>query len=99
MTDDETDSDGGLEAVELLKRGGVALALALVMNWIVLYVVLEFGLAPPFEALEFGSVTLFTVLGVVGAAVVYGALTRLLGHSGRDVRQGGGGGSAAVVPA
>lgn len=66
-----------MESRELVKRGGVALGLALAANWVVLYAVVSFELAPSFEALEFPSVTLFTALGVAGATVVYGALTRI----------------------
>ncbi len=71
------DDGGGVGSKELLKRGAVALALALALNWILLYSVVEFDLAPPFEALEYPSVTLFTLLGVAGATVVYGAVTRI----------------------
>lgn len=69
--------EGGIESRQLLKRGAAALALALAVNWILLYVVVSLELAPPFNALEFPSVTLFTALGVSGATVVYGALTRV----------------------
>lgn len=71
----DVDTDG-VESRELLKRGVVALVLALAVNWLVLYAVVSLELAPPFQALEFPSVTLFTGLGVAGATVVYGALTR-----------------------
>lgn len=67
----------GIESRELLRRGAVALALALAVNWVLLYAVVALELSPPFDALEFPSVTLFTALGVSGATVVYGALTRV----------------------
>lgn len=76
MSSASEDDPDEVESRELLKRGGVALALALAVNWALLYAVVSLELAPPFEALRFPSVALFTALGVTGATVVYGALTR-----------------------
>jgi len=41
------------------------------------------AVAPGLEPLSYGPVVLFTSLGVVGAAVVYAALTRFVGNPNR----------------
>lgn len=65
-----------IDGRELVARGIGALALSLVGNWLVLWLVLAFDLVEPFEPISFSPVTLLTALGVLGAIVVYGALTR-----------------------
>lgn len=60
----------------LLKRGLVALALSLLLNWAILAVVLGANLVAEFQALEFPPVTILTTAGVVGATVVYWLIDR-----------------------
>ena len=61
----------------LMKRGGLALVLSIVANWGVLSLVLGLALVAEFDALSFPPVTLLTVLGVLGATVVYALLDRV----------------------
>lgn len=69
-------STSTVDSRTLLKRGFVALALSLVLNWAILAMVLGANLVAEFQALEFPSVTLLTTAGVVGATIVYGLLDR-----------------------
>lgn len=58
-------------------RGGLAVALSLLANWLLLGAVLAGDLAPPFEHLSLPPVTLFTTLGALGATAVYWGLQRV----------------------
>ena len=62
---------------DLVRLGAVALAVSLVVNWLIVFVATAGGVAPELEALNYGPVTFFTTLGVVGATVTYGLLARL----------------------
>ena len=59
----------------LAVRGGVAAVLSLVVNGVLLGIVLTVDLVATFDALSIPPVAGLTVLGVVGASVVYGFLT------------------------
>jgi hypothetical protein len=61
----------------LAKHVGLAIAIALVVNLVILTTVLGLGLLPEYEALAYAPVTMLTVLGVVGAGVVYIILDRV----------------------
>lgn len=71
-----TSGNGTIESGVLIRRGAIALALSLVVNWIVLQAVLVGDLVEPFEPLEFPSVTSLTALGALGATAVYAAISR-----------------------
>ncbi len=60
----------------LLKRTAVGVVLALVVNLSVLTLVRSLDLVGAYESLEYGPVTTFSSIGVVGAAVVYTLLDR-----------------------
>ena len=66
-----------LTVSDLTRAGVVALAVSLVINWLIVFVANAGGIAPVLEALNYGPVTFFTTLGVVGATVTYGLLARL----------------------
>ena len=57
-------------------RGGLATVVSLVGNWLFLAIVLGADLVEPFDPVSVGPVTLLTVLGAVGATVVYWLLDR-----------------------
>ncbi|MFO7925582.1 MAG: DUF6069 family protein [Halobacteriota archaeon] len=58
----------------LVRRGVVALALSLVVNWLVTFGAISAAVAPELNALQYGPVTFFTTAGVVGATITYGLL-------------------------
>lgn len=62
---------------DLTLAGAGALVLSLVINWLIVFGANTVGIAPELDALTYGPVTLFTTLGVVGATITYGALTRI----------------------
>ena len=59
----------------LAVRGGLAAVLSLVLNGVLLGIVLTADLVETFDALSIPSVAALTVLGAIGASVVYGFLT------------------------
>ncbi|SIR91667.1 DUF6069 family protein [Natronorubrum thiooxidans] len=61
----------------LTLSGAGALVLSLAVNWVIVFGANTGGIAPELDALTYGPVTLFTALGVVGATVTYGVLTRI----------------------
>jgi hypothetical protein len=67
----------GVSGVVLLRRGIAALALSLVINWLVTFGAISAAVAPELSALQYGSVTFLTTVGVVGATLVYGLLARV----------------------
>lgn len=60
----------------LAVRGVVAMVLAILVNGLLLGAVLATNLVEPFEHLALGRIALFSALGAVGAAIVFGLLTR-----------------------
>ncbi|WP_247730554.1 DUF6069 family protein [Halovivax limisalsi] len=60
----------------LVVRGIVATVVALVANGVILGAVLATELVAPIDPLSIGPVALFTILGVAGATLVFGVLTR-----------------------
>lgn len=65
-----------IEVRELAKRGAAAIALSVVGNLLLLWIVLAGDFVEPYESLSVTDVSLFTALGALGATLVYGALTR-----------------------
>ncbi|TMT78518.1 hypothetical protein E2L06_00070 [Haloterrigena sp. H1] len=61
---------------DLTRAGVVALAVSLGINLLIVFVANAGGIAPQLEALNYGPVTFFTTLGVIGATVTYGLLAR-----------------------
>ena len=61
---------------DLTRSGVVALAVSLGINLLIVFVANAGGIAPQLEALNYGPVTFFTTLGVIGATVTYGLLAR-----------------------
>lgn len=61
----------------LVRRGVVALALSLVINWLVTFGAISAAVAPELNALQHGPVTFLTTVGVVGATITYGLLVRV----------------------
>lgn len=71
-------SRDGISTIVLVRRGMVALALSLVVNWLVTFVAISIAVAPALTALEYGPVTFLTTVGVIGATIVYGILDRFV---------------------
>jgi hypothetical protein len=69
-------TDSGLGNRELVLRGVVALVSALVINGGILGTVLGLDLVESYESLAAPPVIFLTTLGVIGATIVYGLLTR-----------------------
>lgn len=69
---------GPIAVRTLVRAGVVALVLSLVVNWVVAFGAIAADVAPALEALQYGSVTFPTALGVLGATVTYGVLTRVV---------------------
>lgn len=65
-----------LSTPRLLKRGGVALTLALALNLLLVTAILTAEAVPTHEFLDYGPVVLWTTIGVVGATLVYGLVHR-----------------------
>ncbi|MFA9416201.1 DUF6069 family protein [Natrinema sp. HArc-T2] len=70
-------STRSLSLSDLVRAGAGALAVSLIINWVIVFVANAGGIAPALEALNYGPVTFFTTLGVIGATVTYGVLARL----------------------
>lgn len=66
-----------VDAGTLLKRSGLAIVLALVVNLGILSTVLVMDLLPEYEALAYGPVSTLTFFGVGGAVGVYATLDRV----------------------
>lgn len=65
-----------VEARAIALRGGVAVALSLLANWLLLGAALSTDLVEPFDSLSVPPVTFLTAVGAAGAAVVYWLLAR-----------------------
>ncbi|WP_226040643.1 DUF6069 family protein [Natrinema sp. DC36] len=68
---------------DIALSGAVALVLSLLINWLIVFGANTGGIAPDLMALNYGPVSLFTTLGVVGAIVTYGVLTRVAANPDR----------------
>ncbi|MCU4925343.1 DUF6069 family protein [Halobacteria archaeon AArc-dxtr1] len=73
----DTSDAQSLDGRTLLTRGALATVLSVVANWIVLWAALAVDTVEPFDPLSVPPVTLLTVLGALGATLVYGVLTRV----------------------
>ena len=73
---ESTSESDPVDVLDLVTRGAVALVLSVVGTVVVLEAVLAGDLVEPFDATAVPPVVLLTTLGVVGATVVYGVLTR-----------------------
>lgn len=62
----------------LAKRAAAAVALSLVVNWLLLGAVLAGDLVVRFDPIAYPPVTIFTAVGAVGASAVYAALWRFV---------------------
>jgi hypothetical protein len=62
---------------DIALSGAVALVLSLLINWLIVFGANTGDIAPELMALNYAPVSLFTTLGVVGATVTYGVLTRV----------------------
>lgn len=82
-TTERVHTTDGISATALVRRGIVALALSLVVNWVVTFGAISAAVAPGLNALQYGSVTFLTTVGVVGATLVYGLLRRLSSNPNR----------------
>lgn len=71
-----TRSEATPELGTVAVRGVVAAALAAVANAVLVWVVTVTDAVEPFQPLTYPPVVLFSVLGALGAAVVYGVLVR-----------------------
>ena len=69
-------STRSLTISDLARAGVVALAISLGINLLIVFVANAGGIAPALEALNYGPVTFFTTLGVIGATITYGVLAR-----------------------
>ncbi|QLG50407.1 DUF6069 family protein [Natrinema halophilum] len=70
-------SSGTASLSGIALSGAVALVLSLGVNWLIVFGANAGGIAPNLMALNYSPVSLFTALGVVGATVTYGILTRV----------------------
>lgn len=61
-----------------MKRTVVPIVLALLVNLVPLTLVLTLDLVGEYESLGYGPVTIFSLVGVVGGAVVYTLLERVV---------------------
>lgn len=68
--------DSTVSRSDLARRGGIAVVLAVAVNAALVLLADAAGIAPTLEPLSTGPVVVFTVLGVVGATLVYGLLAR-----------------------
>ncbi|QCS41095.1 DUF6069 family protein [Natrinema versiforme] len=68
---------------DLTLSGAAALISSVLVNCLLVFGTNTGGIAPELEALNYGPVTLFTALGVVGATVTYGILTRTVSNPNR----------------
>lgn len=69
-------SNNRLTTRTLAVRGGLAVALSLFLNYLLLTIILQLELVATYDHLAYPPVTLWTTIGVVGATVVYGVVTR-----------------------
>ena len=69
-------TSGTIPTQTLAVRGGLAVVVSLLVNLAILAAVLSSGIVEPFDALSVPPVALLTVLGAIGATIVYGAITR-----------------------
>ncbi|THE66556.1 hypothetical protein D8Y22_01800 [Salinadaptatus halalkaliphilus] len=67
----------------LLRRGGIAVGGSLLVNWGIVAAVRATALVGPLEYFQFGPVTLWTTVGVIGAVVVYRIVDALSGRPDR----------------
>jgi hypothetical protein len=65
-----------IDTTDLAKRGGIAAVAALLVNIALLQLVLRFGLVEPFRPVAAGPIGTFTVVGVIGATIVYGWIAK-----------------------
>lgn len=72
----ETNSVPGVEGETLARRGAVATLASVIVNLAVTTAALSAGIGTDLRALSYGSVGVLTVVGVVGAVVVYALLRR-----------------------
>jgi hypothetical protein len=77
-TTDQAATAGHVDGRTLARRALVALVGAVVVNLLVTVLAGVAGVAPGLDPLNVGPVALFTAIGVVGATVVYAALTRFV---------------------
>jgi len=69
-------SNNRLTTRTLAVRGGLAVALSLFLNYLLLTIILQLELVATYDHLAYPPVTLWTTIGVVGATVAYGVVTR-----------------------
>lgn len=79
-----TDSSTSIISSDLTRRGAITAALAVVVNVVIVLGVRTTGAVQPFAHLAYARVSLFTVLGVVGATLVYGLIRRRRERPDRD---------------
>lgn len=71
----------------IARRGALALALAVVGNVLLLTAILASNAVPPFMALAYGPVILVSLVGALGATVVYALLARRVTNPDRTFRR------------
>lgn len=67
----------------LLQLGLIALALSLIINWLITFGAISADIAPQLDALNYGPITFLTTIGVLGATITYGVLTRVVDNPNR----------------
>jgi hypothetical protein len=67
----------------IARRGGAALLVALLVNAVLTFLAEVAAIAPDLAHLSYGRIAVFTAVGVVGATLVYAALTRLVSNPDR----------------
>lgn len=65
-----------VDASALLRRGAIALALALAANLALAWVALTVAFVDSQEFFQYGAIVLWTTLGIAGATAVYGVVAR-----------------------
>ncbi|QLK25904.1 DUF6069 family protein [Natrinema zhouii] len=76
-------SSRNLSLRDIALSGAVALVLSLLINWLIVFGANTGGIAPELMALNYGPVSLFTTLSVVGATVTYVVLARVAANPDR----------------
>ncbi len=71
MTTETTDA-------EVLRRGGLALVVAVSVNLVLVFLATLASVAPDLLHLDYARVSVFTAVGVAGATATYLALTRVV---------------------
>ncbi|MFW6435118.1 MAG: DUF6069 family protein [Halovenus sp.] len=83
MSATDTQTSRPIDIQTLAVKGAVAVVLSALANATLLWAVLATDIVEPFMALSYPPVLFLTVVGAIGATVIYGVLTRRIGDPDR----------------